>query len=421
MMQKSQPESRSFFRKEVYLARQKSWLGDIRVSRPLSFSLFTGVIVGILLLLVSYLSLADYTKKATATGYVTTDKGVITLTARGNGTIVELLVVEGDIVDKGAALAVLDVDFSTLRGPLQREANSQMVARRRLLEADLSGAKALNESELATRAVRQLLAATEIATVRRQIATQLERITIVSATLAQYKKMYDEGFFSELGLQDKSKELLAEKNALEALHRAETNLEKDGKTLSSEIELLKLKLADERRRINGTMAQLSIEEIQSEGRRQLVIVAPIDGKVTGILVSVGRAIKDNQSVLTIVPKNAQLQVDLYVPTKSAAALKTGVLVAMQHRAFPYEKFGMQRGTVISVSSTALPAGDLPYPVASGELYFLVAVKPLPFIHPDTKMLLELRPGMMVDGRIELETRSLLRWLIEPLDRLLKNT
>jgi membrane fusion protein len=169
------------------------------------------------------------------------------------------------------------------------------------------------------------------------------------------------------------------------------------------------------------LAQLSIEEIQSESRRQLAIVAPVDGTVSGILVSIGRVIKDAQSVMTIVPKHAQPQVDLYVPTKSAASLKSGMQVAIQHKAFPYEKFGVQRGTVISVSRTALPSGDLPYPITSGELYFLVAVKPLPFVHPETKKSLDLKPGMLVDGRIELETRSLLRWLIEPLDRLLKNT
>jgi membrane fusion protein len=62
-------------------------------------------------LIIALLFWGTYARKETVTGYLVPDTGLVKIYARGNGTVVEQLVEEGQTVTKGDKLA----DVSTLR------------------------------------------------------------------------------------------------------------------------------------------------------------------------------------------------------------------------------------------------------------------------------------------------------------------
>jgi membrane fusion protein len=411
----------SFFRREVYLARENAWLGEVSIAQPVRYTVLAIFAVVLLIFLSGLLWFGKYTKKALATGYVTTDKGVISITARSPGTVLSLKVVEGDVVKRGEVLVVLDVDVSTLRGPIQGETNTQLAEKRKLLEGDLRGAKNVSQSELSARTARIKILDNELASVGRQLENQKERLTIVETILTRYKKMFEDGFISDLAFQDRAKESISERNLMESMQRTQLGLEKEQTGLRSEIDAINLKLSDEQRRISASLTQLAIDELQGEGRKQVAVISSIDGKVGAIATNVGRAVRENQTLISIVPTGSTIQVDLYVPTVSAGLVKSGSFVAIHHRSFPSQKYGVQRGSIIRVADSALSGADLPFPAPTGELYFLASVKVAPFMTGVNGPPIPLRPGMTVDGRIELESRRIISWLFEPLFRLAGNT
>jgi membrane fusion protein len=92
---------------------------------------------------------------------------------------------------------------------------------------------------------------------------------------------------------------------------------------------------------------------------------------------------------------------------------------LRYRTYPYEIFGLARGTVSSVSHTAILARDTdvgPTLAAAdpSEPLFRVTVD-LPAQFLETRGLrYPLRGGMLVDADLLVERKRLYQWIIDPL-------
>ena len=122
--------------------------------------------------------------------------------------------------------------------------------------------------------------------------------------------------------------------------------------------------------------------------------------------------------MTVVPDNASLQIELYAASQNAGFIRPGQRVALRFAAFPYQKFGVQYGTIREISRTTLTPSDLlsvsPVTWKENEGRYRVIVRPEnPFILAYGKKE-PLRPGMTLEGDVNLDTRPLWEWLTEPL-------
>lgn len=69
----------SLFRPEVAEAQHQHWLGQVQLVRPLSLTLLTAGVLGLLLLVLAFLFFGEYTRKARIGGVLVPDLGVIRL------------------------------------------------------------------------------------------------------------------------------------------------------------------------------------------------------------------------------------------------------------------------------------------------------------------------------------------------------
>jgi len=122
---------RLLFRSEVLQQRQAQWLGSIRIARPPSFAWVTGVTLLLALVLASFATRGEVTRKARMPGFLVQGAGLISVSAPQAGEVAELLVREGQAVQKGQPLMRLKTErLLTQRGdaaPL----NAQALAQRR--------------------------------------------------------------------------------------------------------------------------------------------------------------------------------------------------------------------------------------------------------------------------------------------------
>ena len=83
-------------------------------------------------------------------------------------------------------------------------------------------------------------------------------------------------------------------------------------------------------------------------------------------------------------------------------------------ALPHEHFGAFTGLVETISDAVLLPHELPPTFHFSEAAFKVGIT---VQHPVAELeaiKATLRPGMLLDAEIVLETRSLVEWLLEPL-------
>ena len=94
-MHSSAPDEDALFRHEVFVARQDAWLGEIVLSRPLSFTVLSIGLAVLAASLLLYMVFGQYTRKIRASGYVVPNVGVIKVTASQAGIVTRLSVVDG--------------------------------------------------------------------------------------------------------------------------------------------------------------------------------------------------------------------------------------------------------------------------------------------------------------------------------------
>ena len=162
--------------------------------------------------------------------------------------------------------------------------------------------------------------------------------------------------------------------------------------------------------------------IRASRRRpfRTVVRAPERGILTSIRTQAGQSVAAGATLLTILPSEGRLQATLYVESASIGFLETGAPVMLRYAAFPFQRFGLYRGTVVEVTRAPVDAADAPDASGlkdkAGAGIYRIVVRP----EEDGVMAYgekrRLEAGMRVEADIALEKRPLYRWLLDPLFR-----
>jgi membrane fusion protein len=153
----------------------------------------------------------------------------------------------------------------------------------------------------------------------------------------------------------------------------------------------------------------------------LLITAPEAGIVTAVMAEVGQTLDSTRSVMSIVPTNTKLIAELYAPSKAIGFIKVGDPVLVRYQAYPYQKFGQQRGQIVSISRVTISYAELasmsnsiPGLGNDGEQFYRMQVdlEEQNILTYGKSQLLQ--SGMLLEADVLQETRRLYEWVLEPL-------
>ena len=115
------------------------------------------------------------------------------------------------------------------------------------------------------------------------------------------------------------------------------------------------------------------------------------------------------------PVGGKLEAELLTPSRAVGFIEPGQEVQLQLQAFPYQRFGVLRGIIKSISSTVLGPPRSPSPGLSiQEPVFRVRVALSRDIMEAYGKIYPLQPGMLLSADIVFDRRTLLQWLFDPL-------
>ncbi|MBL8524014.1 MAG: HlyD family efflux transporter periplasmic adaptor subunit, partial [Betaproteobacteria bacterium] len=391
-----------------------TWLGQVVLIRPISFTFLTIAVVALAVTVLGFLFWGEYTRKAKVSGYIVPSQGLIKIASQQNGLIVDLRVKEGQQVAQGEILAVLNAERATANGGAQAETGKQLGVRRELLVQDREKISALYEQQ--TRALRERIAGVraELGQVQQGLTLQQERVRITELMLDKQRRLHAEKFISDLALQQKEQERLADLGALENLKRSRTALQRDLASLESDLKSLPMKEQNELSTVSRNLALLEQDSIENESRRETYLTAPQAGTVTAIFADRGKLAVAGQPLLNLIPGGAKMQADVYVPSRAAGFIRVGSKALLQYQAYPYQKFGSHEGRIAKISRTAVASNELPFPAQQNELFYVATVELMKQSVTAYGKEEHLQSGMLVDASILLDRRTLLEWVFEPL-------
>ena len=369
------------------------------------------------------------------------------------GVVKEILVQEGGIVRAGQVLVRMDAVLATADArTLANEFHSRRLALRRI-DAQLAGmamrAEAGDPDPLRAAAEAQYTA--NVAALQNAVAQERAVLDRARHDLSSAREIHDKlvsvlphyreqeaafdklakgGFAGKLLATDKVRERIEKEQDLKAQQFV---IRSNAATIEqSERRILQL-TADYRRQLQAERAEVAVllekakQELAKVEHRQslLELRAPQAGIVKDLATHTpGTVVSPGTILMTLVPHGETLRAEVWVSNQDIGFVRAGQPVKVKLAAYPFQKFGMMDARVAQVSGDATEA-----PSANTRSDALFGrdrpMGPLAFrtiVELDRQQLVAdsvgygLTPGMQVVAEIKLGDRTLLEYLLSPVQK-----
>lgn len=434
----------SLFRAQVTQAQQASWLGGIHLAHNPRFSVIAAVALTLAGALLAFGAWGTVARKVRVPGILMPHTGTLELTSAIAGALLEQRVQEGEWVQQGQVLFVINTDRTSAMGSTSTLLASHLAQRRSTLLAERSSRLVQHqqrETHLTNR-IRSLSLETTQATQEQVLASR--RVGLADKTWRKYEQMATEGFVSDIQAQNKQEELIDLQSRLETIQRSGVALSREHQAAQAELRNLHLQLSIDLLQLDRSVATLDQETAENKSRQTSSVLAPQAGQVSTLHLPLGAMVQAGQTIASLVPhtnantkaklslnkdnsqfsvhSHAPLMAALFAPTRTAGFIQPGQEVWLRLAAYPYQKFGLAKGLVVKVSGTPIAAQDLPHGQAAALLASTQSNEPLYRIQValtsqhvvafGTPHLL--RPGMTLEADVIHDVRGIWEWIFEPL-------
>jgi len=410
------------FRPQVLESTADRLHGEVVFSQPLSIKLFVAALFSIIIIAGVWVTTGSYARIETVPGRLITSLPSAAITAHQTGIVSQLRVAEGQLVQKGDPLVVINSDrTSEVGGDIAGRSLGALEIRQQLSEAQIALAADRARAERAVLTTVISSSEAQAQSLTGQIELQREVVASNRQMLERATKVAERGFISEVDYERRRQSLLGTQQQLADLEQRHLESRAQADQARSQLASVGIEADQGISRIRDDLQSLSAEQARLEGEQSYVITAPISGRVTALATGEGRAINSARPIMTIVPEEAELTAELYAPTRAIGLVEPGKETRLLYDAFPYQRFGSFGGKVLSISRIAIDPRetDIPFPFEEPVYRVKVAL--------DTQSVeafgepAPLQPGMTLQANIVLERQSFLAWILQPLNAVLNRT
>lgn len=159
--------------------------------------------------------------------------------------------------------------------------------------------------------------------------------------------------------------------------------------------------------LSASLAEIRNKRVQLEKQKQ-ILKSPIDGYVNTIFThTIGGVVTPAEKIMTIVPKDASMQIKAKVMNQDVGFIESGMPVSVKVDTYNFQKYGILDGVVTIVSPNSIQDEHL------GDIYEV-------YIEPkNTTLLVEgkeqsIKYGMTTTNEIKIGKRRIIEFFIYPL-------
>ncbi|GAB4238294.1 MAG: HlyD family type I secretion periplasmic adaptor subunit [Elainellaceae cyanobacterium] len=347
------------------------------------------------------------------------------------GEIAQILVKEGQPVQAGQIVAILDhrlaeaevdrLEQSLTSYQLQRTQIQGQIEQTRLeMKTQRSIIDAATQAQEAA-----IVQAKSKATTAQQMIAHLQAETAAYGTrLSRLQPLVDEGALAQEHLFDVEQSVREyermitqnqgdmEQSWVEAEQLQAGLLQKRAEGEQTELETqqrlqqLAREAAEIEAKITETQALLKAAETKLE---QMYLYAPVSGVISALHIkNVGEVTQPSQTIAEIAPEGAPLVLSATLPNREAGLVKEGMPVQIKFDAFPYQQYGITSGQVVSISPDARIDEQL------GAVYELeVALEP----DANVDRGIQFKAGQTASAEIVTQQRRVIDILLDPVKKL----
>lgn len=422
---------KTLFRSGLAATAPAAWHGKVILIQPLGMRAASAAVILFAIGAVLFLTQAQYTRRMSAPGVLAPDSGLIKVQSPQGGIILERRVREGQQVRAGDVLYVVSAEVMyapgsdhAARAGATAAQLEQLRARQALIEADGVHSAAVERAERREAQAKAASLEAEVQQLDQEIAVQQERVNSRAQIYERHAQAQAQGFLSPLALQQKYDEFLDYKARLQSMRRTRLGVVRDLESVRGQIATLEQRHALAHSQLERQVVDLQQDRVTREATQRTLVTAPQDGIVAAVLAEPGQRV-DRETMLTIVPRKSQLEVQVMLPSSAVGFVREGDGVTLKFDAFPFQRYGSMHGTISEISQTSLAGPDPAQAAASAGPGagggFRVRIRLPSQVFPVLRRAFPLRSGMKVDTQFVQERRTLIGWLTDPLAALADKT
>ena len=391
---------------------------------------------------IAWAAMTELDEVAVAEGEVVTRDKVKTVQHLEGGIIQEILVAEGDKVEAGQPLVVLDLPTTAInleevrirldglaltQARLASESHSQALS--------LPAAEAERQPELAQaerrafeargQELRSQLQALEEQ--KRQRTLMIRELKATQQALRTDLSMARQnlGMSADLlkdGLTSRMEHLRVEREVARlegeiaalapAIPRAQAALAEVGEKFREAEITHRRKILDELRAAELDLART--REMLAEANRQdqrTVIRSPNNGVVKNLRYhTIGGVVRPGEAILELVPSAESLVIEARLSPTDRGYVAAGQEARAKITSYDFVRYGALEGSIVRISPDSTTS-------AEGEPYYLVIMEPDSAFLGETDGELPIMPGMQATVDIKTGNKSLLSYIVEPILRI----
>lgn len=409
----------ALFRAEVLEERQTPLLGKVLLEPKVSQSLLVWISVALGLAVLAFLVFGSYARKARLSGVLVPTQGVARIVAPQAGVVTEIFVHEGLSVKQGMPLIALSAEMQNeALGSTREEIVRRIASRRDSTSANLRVQEDLFDQQAADLRKRIEALTIEQKHLGREIELQRARRRIGESALARARAMRAQDLIPLPRLQRAEQDSIDDRAKLEAMERSQFTLQREQIQVEALLREMPMRRHTQLAEIDRNVSSLDQELAEAESRRKVVISAPYDGVVTALQAEKGSSAQPNIPLMSVVPAGSDLQATLYGSSRAIGFIKPGQQVSLRYQAYPYQKFGAYRGSVVSVSRAAINPAELPQQLAGHylptESLYRINIKLDRQTATTYGEAAPLHAGMQLEADVVTDSRRLIEWMFEPL-------
>lgn len=410
------------FREEVAEYRRTRLHGEVVLTLPMSTRIMVGALFTIIAMSLTWVVLGTYARIETVPGILVTDAPSAKIMATIPGIVTELSAREGQLVEKGERLAVINLDRRVQSGQVVAgrsldalEARRKLTLRQIIWGEKRASAERERLNSIIGSSVMQSIS------LREQIVLQEQVVASNQQLFDQISKVVERGFVSKVDYERRRQTLLSSQQQLAGLRQQLSARMAEADQARAQISSITAQTAQGVVEIETSLQGIAQQQAQLEGEQGYVITAPISGRVTALQTATGRTAIPNVPLMVIVPEGSALRAELYAPTRAIGFVKKGQETRILFDAFPYQRFGSFGGKVDHISRTIIDPRETEVPLKLEEAVYRIAVtldKQDVTAYGDK---IDLQPGMTLQANIVLERQTFLSWLLQPLNAVLNRS
>lgn len=412
--------------------------GALEARRQASLAPLIIVVFLALILFVAWAATARLQEVTTGMGRVIPSTQMQLVQPFEAGIVSQIAVAEGDLVEAGDILIVIDdTEARSQLGELEERHQALSVRRARLL-AEARGIRPAfpvtatadamaSEGQLFDARQRSLEQQTSV--VERQLQQrQLEReelllrieetessIGFLERESELNQRLYDRGAIGEIEYLRRERTAANELRELAVLRAGVARAEAAIEESRAQFDNIELQFrAEARERLAEVSADLAVLEQSLRAARERVertrMRAPVRGVVNALPVTtLGAVIRPAESVVEIVPLDDQLLVEAEVRPQDIAFISAGQAASVKLTAYDYTVYGDLPGVVERISADT-------FEDEQGNSFYRVIIGLDENRLRDGETVLPIIPGMVVTADISTGSKTVLDYLLNPVTR-----